>query len=124
MDEYPTGVMPTSNDVSGVRIPLLISGIFNAVSAAGLLIVGLIFLLAIVGCFILPFGIAYGVMAYFEIKTFVELGNPADHGRLRGRVQALEIIEVVLGVFGNLPSLVCGIIVLVNLKQLGRPRAY
>jgi hypothetical protein len=94
-------------DYSGIRIPILISGIFNIL--AGLAWVST--------CLLSPLAIPLLVLAVFEIIAFVKLGDPAQAQATARRVKTLGILEICTILLGNLASLVCGIIVLINAKE-------
>lgn len=95
-------------DVPGVRIPLLISGIFNILAALGWAST----------CFLAFVGIPSLVLGIFEFIQFSKLGDPANRSRLVGSTRIIGILEICSVLIGNLGSLICGIIVLVNLNQL------
>ncbi len=105
-------------DLNAIKIPLLISGILNALTAAGLLVAGLLTIIMVVGCFILPFAIPVGVLAYFEIKTYMDLDKPGDKRHLKPRVQLLGILEIATVLLGNVLVVVCGVLVVSNVNKL------
>ena len=118
MPAPPSTVPPNDADLTMVKVPLLVSGILNALGAASMIVTGIILIVAIVGCFILPFAAAVGVLAFFEIKTFLDLNQRGYDLSMRGKIQLLAILEICTIVFGNVPSMVCGILVIVTLPKL------
>lgn len=96
-----------AGDPMPVRIALLVSAIFNILSAVGWAFT----------CFGIIISIPLVVLAIFEFMLFGKLGAPpyAPH---RGRAQVLGILEICTLLVGNLPSMVCGILVLVFLDKL------
>ena len=102
-----------------IRLPAMACGkkpITPSVSWS--LIIGLLTLLAVVGCFILPIAVAIGVLSFFEIKTYMELNKPGDHRHLKSRDQLLAILEIATVLFGSVLVVVCGILVLTNINKL------
>ncbi|QKK09509.1 MAG: hypothetical protein HND58_15950 [Planctomycetota bacterium] len=99
---------PPHRDVSAVRIPMLISGIFNILVA----------LWWGSTCFLFFLGIPLLVLGIFEFIQFSKLADPANHQKSIGSTRLIGIFEICTILVGNLGSLVCGIIVLVNLEKL------
>lgn len=95
-------------DVSAVRIPILISGIFNILGAIGWAST----------CFLFFFGIPLLVLGIFEFIQFSKLADPATRQKSIGSTRLIGIFEICTILVGNVGSLVCGIIVLVNLEKL------
>lgn len=97
--------MPT--DPTPVRVAILISAIFNILSA----------LAWAATCFGIIFSVPLIVLSIFEFVLFAKLGEP-PYGPRRGTAQLIGILEICTIVLGNLPSMVCGIIVLVFREKL------
>ena len=98
---------PMSADPTPIRVALVVSAIFNILSAIGwaFTCVGLILSVPLV------------ILAIFEFLLFGKLGSP-PYAQNRGRAQVIGILEICTILAGNLPSMVCGIIVLVFLDKL------
>lgn len=97
-------------DISGVRIPLLVSGIFNILAAIGWAST----------CVLAFIAIPFVVLAIFEFMQYGKLGDPAQRPRLTGSTRVIAICEICTIITGNLPSMICGIIVLANLPNIDR----
>lgn len=111
---------PSGSDVPGaslIKIAQLISGIFNAISAFWIAITGIILIIAIVGCVILPFAAAPAALAYFEIKNFLALNDDNKPNPTKKHLNLIAILEICTIIFGNVAGLVCGIITLTQLKD-------
>ncbi len=106
--------MPAANLI---KIAQLVSGIFNAISAFWIAITGLILIIAIVGCVILPIAAAPAALAYFEIKNFLALNDDAKPNPTKKHLNLIAILEICTIIFGNVPGLVCGIITITQLKD-------
>ncbi len=63
-------------------------------------------------------GIPLLVLGIFEFIQFSKLADPATHQRSIGSTRMIGVFEICTILVGNLGSLVCGIIVLVNLDKL------
>ncbi|MEQ8850558.1 MAG: hypothetical protein RIB32_02100 [Phycisphaerales bacterium] len=104
----------TQPDLSAIKVPLLISGILNCLTAIGW----------ISSCFLFFLGIPLIVLAIFEFKAFAELNkpgaNPPEH---KGKTQVLGILECCSFLLGSVGSAICGIVVLVNLNKMDEPAA-
>jgi hypothetical protein len=102
---------PRRQSRNGLKIPLLISGIAN-------IIVGLNWLIWTIPC--CGFGLIFTVpMIILRILEFSLWAN-ADQlpvGELGRRAKGLGIFEIIVGL-ANSPTLICGIIVLVNAGKL------
>lgn len=101
---------PSRPDISAVRIPILISGIFNILGALGWAST----------CVFFFFGIPLLILGIFEFIQFSKLGDPANHRGAAGTTRLIGILEICAILFGNLGSFVCGIIVVVNAGKLER----
>ena len=122
MDEV-TRRMPTQpqpqGDVNIIKIPLLVSGILNAVSALMYLVVGVITVMFVVGCFLLPFAVLFGLLAYFEIRAYMRFGDPNyTNQEMKPHIKSIAIVEICAIIFGSLSSLVCGILIITNIDRL------
>lgn len=103
----PTHAGPADQprDLSMIRIPMLISGIFNCLTALWWLST----------CFLFFLAAPLIVLAIYEFTTFNRLGRSrAEQDALRGRSRTLAILATCSIVLINLPSFVCGIIQLVS----------
>lgn len=100
---------PTANrPLNGVRIPLLISGIFHCINAVSWFST----------CFLFFIGIPPLILGVFELITFGKLNSSREQqNALRGRCRTYAILDICSILFFNLPSLICGIISLVHQKQ-------
>lgn len=103
---------PPNRDLSGIRVPMLISGIFHCINALGWFST----------CFLFFIGIPPLILGIFEIITFSKLNAPrAQQNRLRGKCNTFAILDTCSILILNLPSMICGIIQLVNQKQFDEP---
>lgn len=91
-------------DYGGVRIPILISAIFNILAALGWFST----------CFLAIVGIPLLVLGIFEILMFAKLGDPAKAREAYARARTYGVLEICTILAFNVVSTVCGIIVLVN----------
>ena len=98
---------PGAADPTPIRIALIISAIFNLLSAVGWALT----------CFGLVITVPLVILAVFEFMLIGKLGSP-PYGPHRGRAQVIGILEICTILVGNLPSMVCGIVVLVFLEKL------
>lgn len=103
----PTQPGPVPSDPSAVRAALLVSAIFNILTALGWAwtCVGIVLSVPLV------------ILAIFEILHFSALGKP-PYGPKRSRAQLLGILEICTILAGNLVSMICGIIVLAMLDKV------
>jgi len=101
------GPLPARPDYNSVRVPILVSAIFNILLA----------LMWFGTCFLFFLGIPVLVLAVFEIIMFARLGDPAQAKGAAGRAKLFGILEICTILVGNVASLVCGIIVLVNAER-------
>lgn len=104
-DEPGAGVVRP--DPTPVRVALVVSAVFNLLSAGAWALT----------CFGIVLSVPLVVLAIFEIMLFSRLGQP-PYGVHRGRAQLLGILEICTILVGNLPSMVCGIVVLAFLEKL------
>lgn len=92
-------------DLSGVRVPMLISGIFHCIVALSWFST----------CFLFFLGIPLLVLGIFEIVTFSQLGGGREQqDRLRSKSKTFAILDICSVLLANVPSMVCGIIQLAN----------
>lgn len=98
---------PAAADPSAVRTALLVSAIFNILSAIGWAWT----------CIGLVLSVPLVILAVFEIMQFNALGKP-PYGPKRGQTQLLGILEICTILAGNLVSMICGIIVLAMLDKV------
>lgn len=102
----------TGRDLSGVRVPMLISGIFHCVVALSWFST----------CFLFFLGIPLLVLGIFEIITFTQLrGGRAQQDRLRSKSKTFAILDICSVLLANVPSMVCGIIQLANHSRFDDP---
>lgn len=86
-----------------IRIPMLISGIFSCLAALAWLS----------GCITFFVAIPLGVLAVFEFMTFAKLSSPQWRQSI-GTAKTIQILEICSILLGNVASMICGIIGLVN----------
>lgn len=101
---------PPGSRADAVRIPILISAIFNLLTAIGWAM----------GCITIVISIPLIVLCIFEFMQHAKLGDPNRRGNLADSTRIIAILEICTIITGNLPSMICGILVLVNLKDLER----
>jgi hypothetical protein len=94
-------------DVRGIRSPLLISGIFNLLVAIPWT----------VSCVASPVGLALGLLGVCELILYARLDNPAKASAAYRNLKVVGILEICTILAGNLPSMICGIYLLVNVKR-------
>lgn len=97
------------------RTALLVSAIFNLLFAAGLIIAGMFV------CFPLAMGIPLLVLGIYELRYRAMLDDPPGTrppGSLLAPIRTLAVLEVVSIALGNMPSMVCGLLILVNQREL------
>lgn len=97
----------TPGDPTAVRVAILVSAIFNILTAIGWAFT----------CVGIVASVPLAILAVFEILHFSALGHP-PYGPKRGRAQVLGILEICTILTGNVGSLVCGIVVLVFVDRL------
>lgn len=93
-----------------IRIPILISGILNCLVA----------LAWVPWCVTIVLSIPLIILAVFEFIYFSKLGQ-VDFAAHKSKVKLISILEICTIIAGNVGSLVCGIIVLVNIKEIPDP---
>ncbi len=104
----PSGPGTPGRDLSGVRIPMLISGIFQCLTALGWFSM----------CITFPLGIPLLVLGIFELVMFGKLaGSREEQDIARGKAKTYAILDVCSILLLNLPSMVCGIVQLANHRQ-------
>ena len=107
---YGPAGYPQRDVLSGIKVPILVSGIMNA-------IVAVIWLFT---CFGVIVTIPLSILCIFEFIYFSS-ADQMPRQKAIGDGRTLAIFEIVLGVlFLNMVSLVCGIIALVNANQADR----
>ncbi len=89
-----------------IRIPILISGICNALLAFAW----------VWGCITIILTIPLAVLAVFEFIYFVKLGQP-DFARHKPKLKLISILEICSILVGSVGALICGIIILLNLDK-------
>lgn len=108
-DKAAEPAAPIRADVGAPRLPMMISGVFNILFAIGWLWAFFLF-----G----PISLGLAILAIVEFKTASDLAKITDADRLRWRTKLIGVLEICTGAIGNLPSLICGIIVLTSLPKL------
>ncbi len=96
------GVESSFRTPDELKVPVLVSGIFNLVFAVGL---------GATGCLI-PLAIPLVILAYYEIKLFQKADDIPTH-EFAAEAKSLAIYEIIVGVF-NTPTLICGIILIIQ----------
>ncbi len=104
-------------DMNLLKFPFLISGIFNAISALCWLMMGVLLIMVFIGCAIIPLAIAAGVLAVFEILTFVALHSEKKPRPTKKKLRLLAIFEICSILLLNVPSVACGIWTLLQLEK-------
>jgi hypothetical protein len=94
------------------RRTLLISAIFNLVFAAMFLVA------ALFTCFTFVFAVPLIVLAVYELRYRNMLDEPWPPGGHAGALRTIAVLEIVTIVVSNVPSMVCGVIMLVNQREL------
>ena len=97
-----------ANSPSAFTVPLLVSAISNGLFGVG-------WCLSIVGIVI---GIPMLILCYFELSLYGKIGTKSVKD-VAHAVKQLTTAQIILGVFLNLPSLMCGIILSLNAKKYG-----
>lgn len=124
MTEEPQNTIPLepfkeTGDINIIKIPLLVSGILNALTAAGTIVFGLLSIVVIIGCFILPVGLFFAFLAWWEIRAYMRLNDPNyPNDQLKAHIKTIAILEIVAILFGSVSSLICGILVMTNIDNL------
>lgn len=102
---------PANRPLNGVRIPMLISGIFHCLTAISWFST----------CFLFFMGIPLLVLGVFELITFGKLNTTREQqNALQGKCKTYAILDICSIVLFNLPSMVCGIIALTNQNQFDK----
>jgi|TARA_R110000782_G_scaffold101029_10_gene187542 hypothetical protein len=114
MDEYQTSAAngpamgSPGRPLSGVKVPMLIAGIFNCIVALSWFST----------CFLFFLGIPLLVLGIFEIILFTKLGGSREQqDAVRGKAKTYAILDVCTILLFNLPSMICGIIQLASHNQ-------
>ena len=92
----------------GVKVPLLVSAISN-------ILVGLFWLSM---CFGAVFAVPMFVLSVFEFLLWSQADDLPER-RFADKAKTMGIFEIIVGL-ANTPTLICGIIVLINAGKLGR----
>jgi hypothetical protein len=109
--EYAPHIQEQFRDLSGVRIPMLISGIFQCLAALSWFSTCILFFI----------GIPMLVLGIFEIIMFGKLSAPPhEQNAHRSRCKTYAILDICSILLLNFPSMICGIIQLANQKQFDR----
>lgn len=94
------------------RTALLVSAIFNLLFAALFLIA------ALFTCFTFVFAVPLIVLAVYELRYRNMLDEPWPPGGHAGALRTIAVLEIVTIVVSNVPSMVCGVMILVNQREL------
>jgi hypothetical protein len=97
-----------ANSPSAFTVPLLVSAISNG-------LFGVCWCLMIWGIII---GIPMLILCYYELSLYGKIGTKSVKD-VAHSVQRLTTAQIILGVFLNLPTLMCGIILSLNAKKYG-----
>jgi len=109
--QYPTHIPEQTRDLSGIRVPMLISGIFHCLVALSWFST----------CFLFFIGIPLLVLGIFEIIMFGKLNAPPhEQNALRSKCKTYAILDICSILLFNLPSMICGIIQITNQNQFDR----
>jgi hypothetical protein len=98
------------------RTALLVSAIVHLVFG------GMLTLAGVFTCFPLILGVPMIVMGVYELSLRNALFAPGPYDHLVKPLRTVAIIEVITIILGNVPSMVCGIMLLINLHELTDPR--
>lgn len=91
---------------AGIIAPLIVSAIFN-------ILLGLFWISTCIGAIV---GVPMIVLAIFEFIAMGKANSGHDRAGTVSMVQVIGVLEIIAGLF-NLVSLICGIIVLINLNN-------
>ena len=105
-DDADDGPRRSGKSRDGVKVPVLISAISN-------IVVGLIWAST---CFGIVFTVPMVILCIFEFALWSKADGLSPR-RLGGQAKTLAIFEIVVGL-ANTPTLICGIIVLINSGKL------
>lgn len=98
---------------NGVKVPILISAISN-------IVVGLLWAGVFLPCFGLIFTIPMFILCIFEFVLWSQADSLSGR-KLGGKACTLGIFELIVGL-ANLPTMICGIIVLINSGKVADTR--
>jgi hypothetical protein len=98
-----------SAEAGGVKVPLLVSAISN-------IVVGLFWMSFCFGVF---FTVPMIVLCIFEFTLWARADSLSPH-ELAAQAKTVGIFEILVGLV-NLPTFICGIIVLINAGKVGTP---
>lgn len=109
--QHPVHTHEQSRELNGVRVPMLISGIFHCLAALSWFST----------CFLFFVGIPLLVLGIFEIIMFGKLNAPPhEQNALRNRCRTYAVLDICSILLFNIPSMVCGIIQMSNQSQFDR----
>lgn len=97
--------------VGGVKIPIMISGICNALN----LLMTPFWLMTIIFAWVPLLSL---ILMIFEFKLVAGLNGRVPPSTKRGAAQAIAICEIVSILYGNVASAICGIIALCNVGKM------
>lgn len=100
---------------SSIKGPLLISALFNLIAAISFVVFS--------ACSFVPLAIPPAILAAFEINLLTKLGSMSS-GQLARKAKGIGFAEIAIGLFCffNLPTLVCGILNVLNASKVS-PRS-
>jgi hypothetical protein len=114
-DPFAAPPMPgsPSRRAPTARIALLVSAIFNLFFAAAMILAGLF------ACFPLLFGLPLLILGIYELRyrNMLDDATPPPGGFARP-IRTIAVLEIITIILGNIPSMICGIIILVNQHEL------
>lgn len=98
--------------INGVKVPILISAILNAIN---LLFFGWLWVLTIFMAWVPLLSL---ILMIFEFKTMAAINGRTPPSHHAGAAKGVAICEIVSIIYGNVPSCICGIIALSNLSKM------
>ena len=95
----------------GVKVPMLVSAIFNCLNvlATPFWLMTIIYAWVPLVCIIL---------LIFEFKMYASLNGRTPPSQHKGGATGIAVCQICTIIFGNLPSVICGIIALANLGKM------
>lgn len=110
-----------------IAVCLLVSAICNFVFAASSLLAVLSLVFTIIGIVFIPCGVVLGGalvwLGIVELQTRTRVLSGESSASLNTRITVVGAFEIATIIASNVPSMVCGILVLVNAQRL-QPQRY
>lgn len=97
--------------IGGVKVPIMISGILNAIS----LLATPFWLMTIIFAWVPLLNL---ILMIFEFKMVASLNGRTPPSHHRGGATGIAICEIVSIIYGNVGSAICGIITLCNVGKM------